>query len=76
MLLFLCVSSLLQLGGHYGRDKTLEKISSRFHWPMFTKDVRIMTVLPECQTTNDGKFCNEIAPMYPIKVHSQVYGKW
>ncbi len=25
----------------------------------------------EYQTTNDGKFCKEIARLHPIKVHSQ-----
>ena len=62
------------LGGHFGRDKTYEKISSRFYWPMLARDVReLIGDCDTCQRTNDGKFCKEVAPLHPIQVQPKVW---
>ena len=64
----------LHIGGHFGRDKTVEKISSRFYWPQMTNDVRVMVQRCDvCQRKNDAKFCKETAPLHPIPVSAEVW---
>ena len=37
-------------GGHFGRDKTLEKICSRFHWRNMVEEIQ--EKCPQCQRMN------------------------
>ena len=62
------------LGGRFGRDKTYEKIASRFYWPLMSQDVRsLVQTCDTCQRTNDGKFSKEAAPLHPIAVRPKVW---
>ena len=38
--MYLFSSILIYKGGHFGRDKTYEKIASRFYWPQLYNDVK------------------------------------
>ncbi len=65
---------LAHAGGHFGRDKTIEKIASRFYWPKLCDDIRVMVQeCDKCQQTNDAKFCKETAPLHPIPVSAKVW---
>ena len=47
----------LFIGGHLGRDKTREKVSSRFFWKTLMKDVdEFVKTCDVCQSTNGAKF--------------------
>lgn len=63
------------IGGHFGRDKTHEKVASRFYWPNLFRAVRdYIEVCDICQRTNDrGKFVKTTAPLHPIKVYPEVW---
>ena len=62
------------LGGHFGRDKTLSKIAERFYWKTMWKDVEeYVRTCPTCQMTNDAKFQKAPAPLHPIAVKSKVW---
>ena len=51
-------NSALFIGGHLGRDKTREKVSSRFFWKTLMKDVdEFVKTCDVCQSTNGAKFC-------------------
>ena len=42
-------------GGHMGRDKTYEKVASRFYWDALDRDVReYVQHCDVCQRTNDA----------------------
>ena len=61
-------------GGHFGCDKTYEKILARFYWPRLAEDVRRLVQTCEmCQRTNDGKFCKAVAPLHLIAVQPKVW---
>ena len=62
-------------GGHFGRDKTYDRIASRFYWPEMSGDVReYVATCDICQRTNDGgKFAKATAPLHPIKVEPEVW---
>ena len=64
----------VSLGGHFGRDKTYEKITSRFYWPEMAKEVREYVASCDiCQRTNDGKFVKAAPSLHPIKVEPEVW---
>ena len=64
----------LMVGGHFGRDKTYEKIASRFYWPEMAKEVRDYVASCDiCQRTNDGKFVKAAPSLHPIKVEPEVW---
>eukprot|EP00731_Ephydatia_muelleri_P034765 Em0075g18a len=53
-------------GNHLGRDKTIQKISSRFFWKNINEDIRIFVQHCEkCQRTN-AKFSKSNAKLHPI----------
>ncbi|KAL5509260.1 hypothetical protein EMCRGX_G004598 [Ephydatia muelleri] len=53
-------------GNHLGRDKTIQKISSRFFWKNINEDIRIFVQRCEkCQRTN-AKFSKSNAKLHPI----------
>jgi len=62
-------------GGHFGRDKTYNKIASCFYWSEWAGEVREYVVSCDiCQRTNDGgKFVKATAPLHPIKVEPEVW---
>ena len=66
----LCFTFKISIGGHFGRDKTYEKIASRFYWPNLYFEVsEYITACDICQRINEGgKFVKSRAPLHPIKV--------
>ena len=57
-------------GGHMGRDKTYEKVASRFYWDALDRDVReYVQHCDVCQRTNDAKFNKGNAALHPIKLN-------
>ena len=61
-------------GAHLGRDKTVEKITSRFYWKDMISDIReFVRVCDDCQRNNDVKFSKTNAALHPIPVTSKVW---
>ncbi len=59
---------MINTGGHFGRDKTYEKVASKFYWKNMYEDVtKYVRCCHHCQTVND-KFCKPNAQLHPIKV--------
>ena len=51
-------------GGHFGRDKTLEKICSRFHWRNMVEEIReYVKKCPQCQRMNANFIKPNTGPM-------------
>jgi hypothetical protein len=67
-------NKIFATGGHLGRDKTLEKISSRFYWrPNMTDDVKdFVSKCERCQRTND-KFTKPGSVLHPIPIEPEVW---
>ena len=64
------------IGGHFGRDKTLEKITSRVYWENMADDIRQFVKNCEtCQRVNDAKFVKVDAALHPIPVKSEVWNQ-
>ena len=62
-------------GGHLGRDKTIEKIESRFYWRNMNGDIRdFVQRCDKCQRANPT-FTKSNAKLHPIAVQSQVWHK-
>eukprot|EP00731_Ephydatia_muelleri_P009172 Em0004g1510a len=60
-------------GGHFGRDKTLQKICSRFYWQNMTNDVKEhVRTCDTCQRTNK-RLIKASAELHPIPVRAQVW---
>ena len=61
--------------GHFGRDKTYNKIASRFYWPEMAGEVReFIAACDVCQKINDGgKLTKATTPLHPIKVEPEVW---
>lgn len=60
-------------GGHFGRDKTLEKICSRFHWRNMVEEIReYVKKCPQCQRMN-ANFIKSNAKLHPIPVQPKVW---
>ena len=60
-------------GGHFGRDKTLDKISSRFFWKHMVEEIRdYVSKCPECQKMN-AAFVKTNAKLHPIRVEPKVW---
>eukprot|EP00731_Ephydatia_muelleri_P031300 Em0022g814a len=58
-------------GGHFGRDKTLLKISERFYWIGMVNDVKeYCKTCEKCQKAN-GKFDKFSAELHPIPVKDE-----
>ena len=56
----------VHVGSHLGRDKTIQKISSRFFWKNINEDIRIFVQhCDKCQRTN-AKFSKSNAKLHPI----------
>ena len=52
-----------------GRDKSMEKICSRFYWDGMTSDIReYVKRCDTCQCCNDAKFVKANAALHPIAV--------
>ena len=45
------IMCLVTLGGHFGRDRTLEKATSRFFWEDMYDDIRDRRSLVETEET-------------------------
>ena len=61
-----CIPVFVHVGSHLGRDKTIQKISSRFFWKNINEDIRIFVQHCEkCQRTN-AKFSKSNAKLHPI----------
>ena len=60
-------------GGHLGRDKTLDKICSRFYWKNMTEDIKLyVQQCDKCQRSN-AKFTKSGAQLHPIPVEPKVW---
>ncbi|KAL5471089.1 hypothetical protein EMCRGX_G029165 [Ephydatia muelleri] len=60
-------------GGHFGRDKTLVKISERFYWLGMVNDVKeYCKTCEKCQKAN-RKFDKFSAELHPIPVKDEVW---
>eukprot|EP00731_Ephydatia_muelleri_P022731 Em0015g314a len=60
--------------GHLGRDKTREKVSSRFFWKTLMKDVdEFVKTCDVCQSTNGAKFMKTAVPLHPIPIQPSVW---
>eukprot|EP00731_Ephydatia_muelleri_P025267 Em0017g350a len=60
-------------GGHFGRDKTLQKACSRFYWHDMTNDIKEhIRTCDTCQRTNK-KLSKASAELHPIPVRSEVW---
>ena len=60
-------------GGHLGRDKTLEKICTRFFWKSMTDDIReYVQQCDKCQRMN-AKFNKSNAKLHSVAVKPQVW---
>ena len=63
----------LKGGGHFGRDKTLQKICSRFYWRDMTKHIKeYVNTCEQCQKANP-KMIKETAVLHPIPVKTEVW---
>ena len=59
----------LKGGGHFGGDKTLQKICSRFCWRDMTKHIKeYVNTCEQCQKANP-KMIKETAVLHPIPVN-------
>ncbi|KAL5503548.1 hypothetical protein EMCRGX_G010513 [Ephydatia muelleri] len=66
-----CHSAELGGAGHFGRDKTLLKISERFYWIGMVNDVKeYCKTCEKCQKAN-GKFDKFSAELHPIPVKDE-----
>ena len=71
--LIVIIIEILTLGGHLGRDKTIEKVLSRFYWKNINGDVRkFVQCCDKCQRTN-ATFKKSNATLHPVPVHGQVW---
>ena len=63
-------------GGHLGRDKTIEKICSRFYWGrgMAEEIKEFVRACDKCQQVND-KFHKPSAVLHPIPVTPEVWNQ-
>ncbi|KAL5500016.1 hypothetical protein EMCRGX_G011506 [Ephydatia muelleri] len=60
-------------GGHFGRDKTLQKACFRFYWHDMTNDIKEhIRTCDTCQRTNK-KLSKASAELHPIPVKSEVW---
>ena len=65
---------VLTAGGHLGKDKTLEKVSSRFYWEGMSNDIKNYIKLCDvCQRMNDVKFVKAKCELHPIPVKAEVW---
>ena len=68
-------TQLLCTGGHLGRDKTYDKIATKFHWKNMYEDVsNYVRRCHLCQTTND-QFTKPNAQLHPIKMDPVFWSK-
>ena len=66
---------VILIGGHLGRDKTIEKITSRFYWRNMNAEIReFVAHCDRCQKTNPT-FAKSNAKLHPIAVESNVWHK-
>ena len=64
---------LIKGGGHFGRDKTLKKVCSRYFWHSICGDVKTYVAsCDKCQRSN-AKLQKQPGKLHPIKVHPQVW---
>lgn len=63
----------MNVGGHFGRDKTVEKICSRFYWKnMYDEIQNYVKPCPQCQTMN-AKFMKSNVELHQIPVETKVW---
>ena len=65
------------IGGHLGRDKTREKVSSRFFWKTQMKDVdefdKTCDMMFAKAPIYGAKFIKTAAPLHPIPIQPSVW---
>ena len=66
---------VILIGGHLGRDKTIEKITSRLYLRNMNAEIRDFVLhCGRCQKTNPT-FAKSKANLYPTAVESNVWHK-
>ena len=64
----------IPVGSHLGRDKTIQKISSRFFWKNINEDIRIFVQhCDKCQRTN-AKFSKSSGISCILLFQCQLFG--
>jgi hypothetical protein len=59
-------------GGHFGRDKTLSKLTERFYWKGMKQEVtEYIKACKKCFATN-AKITHEAPPLHPVPVPQKV----
>ena len=62
-------------GGHFGRDKTIEKVCSRFFWKDMVEEIRTYVKnCPKCQKMN-ANFVKTIAQLHSVQVQPKVWSQ-
>ena len=60
-------------GGHFGRDRTIDKICSRFYWKSMVEEIReYVKNCSQCQRMNPA-FVKTNAKLHPISVQPKVW---
>lgn len=63
-------------GGHFGMNKTIEKVGERYWWPGFTNDVRdFVKKCSDCQFANASNR-PATSTLHPISVNSEFGYRW
>ena len=64
------------MGGHFRRNKTLQKILARFYWEGMAGDIRnYVRSCDVCQCTNDVKCMKTDTCLHPIPVQTKVWSQ-
>ena len=62
-------------GDHFGRDKTLHKVTSRYYWKNVSLDVKKYVASCDCCQRVNTKLRKEVGLLHPIKVDNKVWLK-
>ena len=66
-------TGIFTLGVHFGCDKTIEKVSSRFYWKNMYDEIReYIGCCAKCQQMN-AQFIKWNAKLHPVPVKPQVF---
>ena len=69
----LSIKYLCTGGGHFGRDKTIEKVCSRYYWSSVQIDIRSYVASCECCQKCNLKLQKQPSKLHPIVVKPEVW---